>query len=139
MLVRDIILALLLFGGAITGFYVFLIEGGTFYNVDVGSNYASTYNRINSTIGSTETLSEEIQKKIDAEESVGTGEILLVLSRVSIEAIKMPFKALAFIFIIFTDLTNVIGIPNWATYLIIGIILTVVTFAVLSAIRGTNV
>jgi len=139
VLVRDIMIMLVVFGGVTIGFASMAWEMADFYNVNIPSNYTRTFSIINESIEAQSDLSREIQEKVASTEGVSTDTSVSIIGSASVEALKLPFKALKTALTLLTETLNLVIVPTWVYSVLLTMLVLGVTFAVLDAIFRRNV
>lgn len=133
---RDVIIAFLLFGTVTTGLVIFMVGVYENYGVTIEPQFESVYNTINNTVATNTEYSRNITDKIETSEGMTTTE---TFTGAIFQAIKLPFQVVQTATSVLTTLATMLGIPTWIIGVFITILMLMIAFAIISAVRGFEV
>ncbi len=141
-MLRDFVIAIILFGGIMTGYFIFLNGFLENYDVEMGGVLDTVYDSVNETMASTYDINDNITQKLETSEgaSASTGADTSMLSVSVFEAIKMPINVfLTLPKLIFAIIDTFLPGGVWFATMVLSIIGVLVAFWIVSAIRGKDV
>ena len=137
--VRQVLIGILLFGAIIAGTFS-MIAMSIPDNAGEFTDYNNSMNKFNIMKSNAEAISGDME---DAEPVSGPEGILTGLWDISFGAVNQVWNSVTVMTSIISDLSagslDPITIPEWFTGLLIAIILTTITFAIIASIRKWNV
>lgn len=113
-----------------TGFFSFFTTLSTNYNTPTDGNLSNTFDNVESALVDMQDLGASFEDSTEKAEPSALDSLTTIWT-----VIKLPFRALNIMRNLITEVSRVIGIPDWFTYSIISIIvivLTTITIAILT-------
>lgn len=102
----------------------------TFSNSDL-TQFNKSFNKLNDVTSSTSNLKSSVE---EADPDLGFFGVLNALVSSAWNTLKLTFTSFSFMEDVFINGSNIFGIPNWISTLIVGIITTIICFAIYKAI-----
>jgi len=134
MLMRDFMIAIILFGIVLTGFAVIANDMGERYGVTVDTSFNSTY----STIDNMSTRSTNMYNTYQTGEKSASGFIGMTLSTVG-DIFSMVVTSFGVAFGVINQLAIDLMIPTWLVYSVGSILIILIILAILSVIMKSKV
>ena len=136
------VITVMLFFGIITVFFTAYgdIKANYDYTPTMSDKEAEFYGKVGNYSNDLYDISKEMQNKTESSQpkewEAGSGYTLM--TRNIWNVITIPFKIIPMIFTTTTMMITLIGIPAWLAQIILGIIMTLVLFIVISLIFGKD-
>ena len=134
MLMRDFMIAIILFGIVLTGFAVIASEMGGRYGVSADTSFNSTY----STIGNMSDRASNMYNTYQTGEKSASGFIGMTLSTVG-DIFSMIITSFSVAFSVINQLAIDLMIPSWLVMSVGAILMILIVLAILSVIMKSKV
>jgi hypothetical protein len=134
MLMRDFMIAIIIFGIVLTGFAVIASEMADKYSLSVDTSFNSTY----STINNMSDRSSNMYNTYQTGEKSASGFIGMTLSTIG-DIISMVITSFSVAFGVINQIAIDLMIPSWLILSISSILLILIVLAIISMIMKTRV
>jgi len=109
------------------------------YGINLGGNYTQTQTQLENSFSGIENITFAIQQKVSEPGGVTEESGFVVLTKGALAAIKLPFEIIKFVSVLLVDISATIGLPTWVVSMTMAIIITVILFAIFSAILRKDI
>lgn len=127
------VIAILVFGVGI-GIFEFADDILTGYGVTLEGNLSKTQTNLNAALNDTNVIARDIQSKIDESGAISVAGGFAILTKAALAAIKLPFLLISTASTLVSEVFIYLGLPAWAFTVAIAIVITIIAFAVFSAV-----
>jgi len=141
---QDFIIIVMVFTMVMTGMYLFLFNFTNTdvvdYDMTINKSFSKFYDKLNESYKNSSILARDLETKTEGQEGALTGvSTLIFIPGYISEALGMMFRSLSLTTSVVTETGKVLGIPEWFWGGIITILIIVLVFLVISAIRGYKI
>lgn len=137
MLLKDYLIAILVFAVVITGFWSVIVDTTETYNVTVTSEYNETYTTISDTMADTRSDFDSMRDSIRTSEA-GSDEDQYggSLLKGAFNSLRLVWNSFTSVNVIVEQTAEKIGIPGYMVLAFLAIVIIAVSLAIIGAVFG---